>query len=304
MRWRWLPILAAGIVALLFSIWLQASDLPNPVVYMRASVSALISLFGILLSALAGTALLLYEWMDRRREKLLLEQAEERRRFLQRLDHELKNPITAILAGLANLNAACTSSTDQEVVDSVTTQTQRLRRLVADLRKLSDLETRPLEVRPVDVGMLMQDAFTLLEDVPASNDRRMVLTIPHAPWPLPVVQGDYDLLFLAVYNLLDNAIKFSGQGDTIELRAYEDGRHVVVEVADTGPGIPIAEHPHIWEELYRGQQARHVEGSGLGLALVRAIAARHDGSVDLRSREGEGTVFVLRLPAGDDGRSS
>ena len=87
-------------------------------------------------------------------------------------------------------------------------------------------------------------------------------------------------------------------GDRIEVRALEDGAAVVVEVADTGPGIPETEVPLVWEELYRGQGARGIPGSGLGLALVRAIAERHGGQVDLRSREGQGTVFTLRLPTG------
>jgi two-component system OmpR family sensor kinase len=69
-----------------------------------------------------------------------------------------------------------------------------------------------------------------------------------------------------------------------------------VEVADTGPGIPEPEIAHIWDELYRGEGARGIPGSGLGLALVRAIVERHGGQVSLRSRAGQGTVFSLRLP--------
>jgi len=84
--------------------------------------------------------------------------------------------------------------------------------------------------------------------------------------------------------------------DATEVRAFEDRRWVVVEVADTGPGIPEGDLPHVFEELYRGENARGVEGSGLGLALVRAVAQHHGGSVAVRSREGEGTAFTLRLP--------
>jgi signal transduction histidine kinase len=80
------------------------------------------------------------------------------------------------------------------------------------------------------------------------------------------------------------------------VRALEDGSSVVVEVADTGPGIPADELPHVWEELYRGKGARGVQGSGLGLALVRAIVERHGGSVSLRSRVDQGTVVTARLP--------
>jgi two-component system OmpR family sensor kinase len=110
------------------------------------------------------------------------------------------------------------------------------------------------------------------------------------------VQGDVDLLFLAVHNLISNALKFSRAGDTVEVRAFEDGQTVAIEVADTGPGIAEADVPHVWEELYRGQGARGIPGSGLGLSLVQAIVLRHEGTVRLRSREGQGTVVSLRLP--------
>jgi len=113
---------------------------------------------------------------------------------------------------------------------------------------------------------------------------------------LTPVSGDRDLVFLACHNLLDSACKFRRSGDAIEVRASEDGHWVVVEVADTGPGIPEGDVPHVLEELYRGENPRGAEGSGLGLALVRAVARHHGGSVAVRSREGEGTAFTLRLP--------
>ena len=87
-------------------------------------------------------------------------------------------------------------------------------------------------------------------------------------------------------------------GDRIEVRTFEDGSSVVVEVADTGPGIPADELPHVWEELFRGNGARGVQGSGLGMALVRAIIERHGGSLALRSRVDQGTVVTARLPLG------
>jgi two-component system OmpR family sensor kinase len=180
---------------------------------------------------------------------------------------------------------------------SVEAQTLRLSRLAGDLRKLAELEVRLVERSPVDMVSLLQEAFTLAQDQPGATERALNLSLPHAPWPLPKVSGDPDLLFLAVHNLLENAIKFTRQGDTVELRASEDGASIIIEVADTGPGIPEQEQPLVWEELYRGREGRGVPGSGLGLALVRAIAELHNGQVSLRSRSGQGTVFTLRLPA-------
>ena len=296
---RWLPILAPALLGLILAVWYNHSDLANPTFILRAQMSALIALSGIGLSALAGVGLVLADWVERRHIKTLLEAAEERRRFLSRLDHELKNPLTAIFAGLANLTAEVPVDERKASTASIETQMKRLRGLVSDLRKLADLETRQLERAPVDVNELLRDNFELLQERLAPDSRQIHLSIPQAPWPLPQISGDRDLLFLAVHNLLDNALKFTGKDDTIELRAYEDGSSVIIEVADTGPGIPQAEQDFVWNELYRGEGARGVSGSGLGLALVRSIVQRHGGKVSLRSRPGQGTVFALQLPASD-----
>jgi two-component system OmpR family sensor kinase len=293
---RWLPILAPAILGLGVGIWVNASPLPNPVLAIRVQISVLIVLMGFLLSLVAAVSMLLWDWADRLRVHTTLNAAEDRRSFLRRLDHELKNPLTAILAGLANLSTSSENAVEQAALGSVEAQVQRLRRLVADLRKLSDLETRPLERTSVDMNELLAEVFSFAESSPYASDRGLNLAVPHAPWPLPVVQGDRDLLFLALHNLLDNALKFSKAGDTIEMRASEDGANVVVEVADTGPGIAEEDMPHIWDELYRGAGARGIPGSGLGLALTQAIVTRHSGQVSIRSRMGQGTVVTIRLP--------
>jgi two-component system OmpR family sensor kinase len=225
------------------------------------------------------------------------EAAEERRRFLRRLDHELKNPLMAIRAGLANLPSSGGEKQVTDVETSIESQILRLSRLTSDLRKLADLETQPLEERSgVDMEELLQEAFEAAKESPSARERTLSLIMPQAPWPLPQVLGDRDLLFLGFFNLLDNALKFTGQGDTVELRAFEDGANVVVEVADTGIGIPAGEIHHVWEELFRGQEARGVPGSGLGLSLVKAIVERHGGRTELRSKSDQGTVIVVRLP--------
>ena len=293
-----IPVTLGGAIALLAGVgWIE-----NPDLYLRGPVGAVALLGGVLGTGVAACFVVLAVRAERRRRRdvaqLQAQNAEERRRFLRRLDHELKNPLTAIQAGLANVAGAPSSETRQAAVESVRSQALRLSRLAADLRKLADLEARSLERTPVNVAELLQEVVEVVRDRPEAPQRELALTVPRAPWPLPDVQGDPDLLFLAVHNLLTNALKFTQPGDRIEVRALEDGAAVVVEVADTGPGIPETEVPLVWEELYRGQGARGIPGSGLGLALVRAIAERHGGQVDLRSREGQGTVFTLRLPTG------
>ena len=302
MRWRrWgfaLIPLAAGLVVA--SLVTQVPTLTNPIIYVHVDVGTAALIVGLALSIVAGIGLASWERAGRRCQQRLsgarTRAAEERRRFLQRLDHELKNPLTAIRAGLANLANGSASSAQQDALSSVEAQVLRLSRLTADLRKLAELEARSLERVPVDVAELLQEAVVLAQEQPEAEGRRLALTLPQAPWPVPDVLGDWDLLFLAAYNLLDNALKFTRPGDTVEVRAFEDGAFVAIEVADTGPGIPADEVPRVWDELYRGQGARGVPGSGLGLALVRAIVERHGGRVTLRSRVGQGTVVAVRLP--------
>jgi len=296
---RLLVLLPAGMGLVVLALT-GAERLSNPIFYLRADLGMLSLVMGVLLSGGLAAYLVCMARADRRRESDVdsarARSAEERRRFLGRLDHELKNPLTAIRAGLVNVRDGVDGADQREALTSVEAQVTRISRLVADLRKLAELETLVLERTSVDVAELLREAVTLAQEQPEAEERQLALTLPQAPWPLPAISGDWDLVLLAVYNLLNNALKFSVPGDTVEVRALEDGDYVAIEVADTGPGIPEEESSQVWKELYRGEAARGIPGSGLGLAMVRAVVQRHDGRVDLRSRVGQGTVVTLRLP--------
>lgn len=302
MRWRWLLIPLPAVTGLIFAALINQSGLPNPLFRILVSFSTVLVLVGLLGSVLLAAVLITWQAGQRHlkqsRAKMHAAAAEDRRRFLRRLDHELKNPLMAIRAGLANFANAPTADTRQSALSTVEAQTVRLSRLTSDLRKIAELETRPLERSAVDVEQLLQDVVEVNREKPGYAGRKVQLIVPHAPWPLPAIPGDWDLLFLAFHNLLDNAMKFCQPGDAIEVRGREDGAFVVVEVADTGPGIDPADLPHIWEELYRGERGRAVPGSGLGLAMVRAIVERHDGAIQLNSKLNRGTVVTVRLPKG------
>jgi two-component system OmpR family sensor kinase len=298
-RWKkvlWLLPLVVLVLGLGLSMFVHFAAPRNPVLYVRVDLATLILIAGVLLTLAGYAALLVIARFEQQRQRLTSLATDDRLRFLRRLDHELKNPLTAMRAGLANASEAPDEPARQEAFVTVEAQALRLSRLAADLRKLAELETRSLERAAVDIAVLLQEAFGLTQE--HNTERQLSLSIPQAPWPLPQISGDPDLLFLAVHNLLENAVKFTRPGDRVEVRAFEDGSSVVIEVADTGPGIPEDEQPHVWEELYRGQGARGVPGSGLGLALVRAVVERHGGRVSLRSRVGQGSVFILRLPVG------
>jgi len=299
-RWAWLTAVIPASLGISAAFFLASGVVNNLVIRARVDLGTLSLLAGLALSALLALGLALHAWHRRTlTQTAALAQAQaanERRRFLQRLDHELKNPLTAIRAGLANVADASDGGAQREAMSSVEAQVKRVSRLTADLRKLTELEMRPLERSSVNLAELLEQVVEFAQDRPEAEDRRLTLTLPQAPWPLPAILGDRDLLLLVIHNLLDNALKFTRPGDTIEVRAFEDGDSVVIEVADTGPGIADEDLPHVWEELYRGKSARGAPGSGLGLALVQAILLRHGGQVTLRSRAGQGTVFTARLP--------
>jgi two-component system OmpR family sensor kinase len=258
--------------------------------------------FGFIVTAIC---IAIYYW-DRRRiaqtqtlyADYLQEAGQKRRNFLRRLDHEIKNPLTGLRAALVNLTEEKTEEERDRAVMNAKRAVERLTRLLTDLRKLSDLEDRAIERFPVNVPELLDDVVTAVRILPAHEKRDIHVLIPKVPSPFPTITGDRDLLLLAVYNLVENALKFTSAEDSIEVRALEDGRSIVIEVADSGTGIPSDDLSKIFEELYRGSNARGTEGSGLGLALVHRIVTLHRGGVGVRSSQAEprGTVFTVRLP--------
>jgi two-component system OmpR family sensor kinase len=265
------------------------------------------SFFGFILGFILTAFLLLLYYWDRRsvqQAKAMIldamrEMEQNRRNFLRRLDHEIKNPLTGLRASMVNLQEAQNKDERIRAAENAGRAVTRLSRLLADLRKLSDLGERPIEQSRVDVPDLLQDAVDAAHVLPAYDGREVSLLIPKVPSPFPSVTGDRDLLVLAVYNLIENALKFTSSEDSVEVRASEDGQTIVIEVADSGGGIPAEDQPKIFEELYRGTNARSTEGSGLGLALVKRIIALHNGRINVRSSQIEprGTVFTIRLPA-------
>ena len=217
----------------------------------------------------------------------------EHSRFLRRLDHELKNPLTTLRAGLRTLALTRLDAQQQGLVETMERETLRLSRLVGELRKLADLETQPLELRPIQlesfIGNIIQAEHDRFE-----AGRRVLASQLEAGRPEWV--ADEDLLGLAVHNLLDNAFKYTQPGDVIRLEACAQNE-LTIRVRDTGRGIPAGALPHIWEELYRTEQMEKIAGSGIGLALVKAIVERHNGVVDIESEPGQGTAVSIRLPA-------
>lgn len=296
-------VLSPLIVGLILSSLFESGRLDNGLLVGEyvVSFSGLSSRIGFVLALVAATIAGI-RWRTRRQianaeEAIRAQQAESRRRFLQRLDHELKNPLTIIRLGIVNLQQGSEQAGEQAAsLERIGQQVQRLGRLIVDLRWLAELDARGIERQPVNLQQLLAEVIEMAEEMPGYAPRVVDLNVQQVPWPVAPVWGDRDLLMVVFRNLIDNALKYTADGDRVEVRAFDDGHAAVVEIADTGPGIEEEQIPHIFEELYRGENARAVAGSGLGLALVQRIVDLHSGAINVRSRVGRGTVMSVRLP--------
>jgi len=223
------------------ALLLQVTTDRLPIIRLRADLGIWFALLGGLLTLLALTGIVTWAAAGRRLDRALTEarqaQAEAHRRFLRQLDHELKNPLTAIRVGLANLTGTSPGEARARTLAGVETQVSRLSKLATDLRKLADLETQPLERTAVDLNELLSEAVALARQRPESEGRGITLTLPQAPWPLPQVPGDRDLLFVAAYNLVDNALKFTRSGDIMVMAERGADGLVTFTVSDTGIGM-------------------------------------------------------------------
>ena len=194
--------------------------------------------------------------------------------------HDLRTPITRARARLED--AALHARTDGELragVERAVADLDGVTAVFHALMRIAEIEvgSRRSAFADVDLGPLLADLAELYGAVAEEHGLRLVLEVPDTL----AILGDRDLLQQAVANLLDNAIKFSPQGGVVSLSAQRTERQVWVSVADQGPGIPEADRPRATERFFRGEAARSTPGSGLGLALVQAVALLHEGALQL-----------------------
>jgi signal transduction histidine kinase len=297
---RWFGILApllliGAAAALLVQVILRDTGILLP-----GNPTLLIFLFGLSLTIFSSLIFIIREVSVTLRQQFV-EQAQEtafaeHRRFLRRLDHELKNPLTALRAGLSGLEMTTLGTTQREIIATMESEVVRLSQLATNLRKLSEIDTASLEAHPINVADFVKEILDLNVERITAHNRRFEQEFTPQLADLPPLIGDQDLLLLAANNLLDNALKYTSDGDTIILRVDVAEADLIIEIRDNGKGIAEGDLPHVWEELYRGQETNTIPGKGIGLSLVRMIIERHYGSVKLASQQDQGVTVTLRLP--------
>lgn len=215
-----------------------------------------------------------------------------RRTFAGDVAHELRTPLTILRSQVEALQDAVATPTPAALA-SLSDEILRLSRLVADLEALASADASgfSLDRQRVRVATLLQETARSFSGVLSEKGLRLELDLDEGI----EVEADPTRLRQVVSNLMSNAVKFTPSGGLVRLQLERDGASALIQVVDTGPGIPAEELPSVFERFFRGRQVRS-GGSGIGLAIVHQLVTAHGGKVEVASEPGNGATFSVRLP--------
>jgi signal transduction histidine kinase len=219
-----------------------------------------------------------------------------RRDLVANVSHELKTPISALRARLENLLDGV-EPPNPDVLQVMLQQTERLSRLVEQLLDLSRLESGdvPMDREHVDLKSLIS---SVIAEVQVARGDHLVAVRMEVPPEMPAVWADRERVHQVVFNLLDNAVRFTPPGGEVVVSAAVAGVRCEIRVVDPGPGIPPEHLPFLFERFYRVDSARSRGdgGTGIGLAIARSVVEAHGGRIWADSEVGVGSVFTFDLP--------
>ncbi len=239
--------------------------------------------------------------LARHAERVRVDVETERMRnaLLSSVSHDLRTPLTVITGAATSLrdDATLPAPARREMLDTIADEAGRLGRLVGDLLEITRLESGAVQVHKEwhSLEELLGAVLRRLDPVLAGREVAVRL-----PGSLPLVPLDDVLFDQALANLLENAVKYSPAAAPIGIEARLDGDHLVVEIADRGPGLAPGEEARVFEKFYRGGRAGPRRGAGLGLTIARAIVEAHEGRISAQPRSGGGALFRIELPLGGD----
>ncbi len=216
--------------------------------------------------------------------------------FVSLVSHELRSPMAAVIGATRTLQGRWRELTPEQrdsFLALIGDETSRLARLIDDVLDTSRIEagTFSFTFSDVDLGELLRDVIAAAEF--AQDEVELTAEVG----ALPPVRGDRERLRQVIQNLVDNAVKYSSAGGRVHVSATADDGHVLIDVADQGPGIPPEDRELIFEKFGRSSSGTAKPGSGLGLFIARSIAEAHGGTLGVDSVPARGSVFRLELPA-------
>lgn len=216
--------------------------------------------------------------------------------LLDSMTHELRTPLTAIRAAATTLigHPTLPETERNEMYAVVDEESQRLDRLIGEAVEMAQLDSAGLQVRPQ-----LQEVHELIDMVLQEEEARLrgrAIEV-HIPDTLPRVPMDPELVRRVLRHLIENAVKYSPAKSPVEITAELADERLLVHITNQGMGIDQSEQPFIFDKFFRGSKQRdRVEGSGMGLAIAKAILTAHGGGIDVRSERGRGAVFTFWLP--------
>jgi two-component system, OmpR family, sensor kinase len=225
----------------------------------------------------------------------------QQREFLADTSHELRSPLTVVLANLNLLRRDLDPPERELSVDEATSEAQRMRRLIDELSLLAQADVAQVIARaPVRLDELVAEAVAAAQRQAPEHVYQLEIAAPL------VVIGDAGRLTQLLRNLLENAAKYTPPGTTVDVRLRQSGSVAQLIVADSGPGIAAEHLAHLWDRYYRVDEVRSREsgGTGLGLPIVKFIAEAHSGRADVVSEAGAGTTFTIELPLAPEPHNS
>jgi len=222
--------------------------------------------------------------------------------FVNKVSHDLRTPLTSIRMFVETLQLGRLEdpARREEALAIISSETERLSALITRLLDWARMESgkRSFDLRRQPVGPIVDDALRAVEPQRLQTGAKVIRTL--APG-LPQIYVDRDALSGVLVDLLQNAFKYTGPEKRISILARAAGPSVEIVVEDNGPGIPGSDQKRIFDKFYRGKDPldRTIEGSGLGLSMVKHILKAHGGKVSVRSELGKGAAFTVLLPASE-----